>query len=140
MKNNKIKNETRVEKSTVASKWRPTNLLEAPEPRPGFKQRWIATMVLGQETPTNVAKRMREGWQPRDIKTVSDANKLLAFANDANQKVERVLFGTVNPDPNAKIEDLTISPLFELPQTDEGMQKFINSPDTPLYPGSRPPE
>jgi hypothetical protein len=74
MKNNKIKNETRVEKSTVASKWRPTNLLEAPEPRPGFKQRWIATMVLGQETPTNVAKRMREGWQPRDIKTVSDAN------------------------------------------------------------------
>jgi len=75
MKNNKIKNETRVEKSTVASKWRPTNLLEAPEPRPGFKQRWIATMVLGQETPTNVAKRMREGWQPRDIKTVSDANK-----------------------------------------------------------------
>jgi hypothetical protein len=73
-------------------------------------------------------------------KSVSDANKLLAFANDANQKVERVLFGTVNPDPNAKIEDLTISPLFELPQTDEGMQKFINSPDTPLYPGSRPPE
>ena len=29
-------------------------------------------MVLGQETPTNVAKRLREGWVPRDIKTVKD--------------------------------------------------------------------
>lgn len=72
-KDNKIKHETRVESSTRVSQWRPSNLLEAPEPRPGFKQRWIATMVLGQEQPTNVAKRMREGWQPRDIKTVKNA-------------------------------------------------------------------
>ena len=72
-KDNKIKHETRVEQSTRVSQWRPSNLLEAPEPRPGFKQRWIATMVLGQEQPTNVAKRMREGWEPRDIKTVKNA-------------------------------------------------------------------
>jgi hypothetical protein len=71
-KDNKINNETRVEKSTKVSQWRPSNLLEAPEARPGFSQRWIATMVLGQETPTNVAKRLREGWQPRDPKTVKD--------------------------------------------------------------------
>jgi len=71
-KDNKIKNETRVEKSTLASKWRPSNLLEAPEPRPGYAQRWVATMVLGQETPTNVAKRLREGWAPRDVKTIKD--------------------------------------------------------------------
>lgn len=70
---NKINNETRAEKAKV-SQWRPSNLLEAPEPRPGYKQRWIATMVLGQETPTNVAKRLREGWQPRDPKTVKDAD------------------------------------------------------------------
>lgn len=72
-KDNKIKHETRVEKSTRVSHWRPSNLLEAPEARPGFKQRWIATMVLGQEQPTNVARRMREGWQPRDPKTVKSA-------------------------------------------------------------------
>jgi hypothetical protein len=29
-------------------------------------------MVLGQETPTNVAKRLREGWAPRDVKTIKD--------------------------------------------------------------------
>ena len=69
---NKINNETRAEKAKV-SQWRPSNLLEAPEARPGYKQRWIATMVLGQETPTNVAKRLREGWQPRDPKTVKNA-------------------------------------------------------------------
>ena len=73
MSKNKINHETREEQSTRVSQWRPSNLLEAPEARPGFKQRWIATMVLGQETPTNVAKRLREGWQPRDPKTVKDA-------------------------------------------------------------------
>ena len=72
-KDNKINNETRAEKAKV-SNWRPSNLLEAPEARPGFSQRWIATMVLGQETPTNVAKRLREGWVPRDPKTVKELN------------------------------------------------------------------
>ena len=74
MSKNKINHETREEQSTRVSQWRPSNLLEAPEPRPGYKQRWIATMVLGQETPTNVAKRLREGWQPRDPKTVKDVS------------------------------------------------------------------
>ena len=71
-KDNKINNETRAEKANKVSKWRPSNLLEAPEARPGYAQRWVATMVLGQETPTNVAKRLREGWVPRDPKTVKE--------------------------------------------------------------------
>ena len=41
-KTNKIKHETQAEKSTRVSNWRPGNLLEAPEAKPGFKQRWIA--------------------------------------------------------------------------------------------------
>lgn len=71
-------------------------------------------------------------------KSVADANKLLTFANDAYQKVERVLTTTINPNPDSA--DPGIPPLFNLPQTDEEMQKFINMPDRPLYPGSRPPE
>ena len=73
-KTNKINNETREEKSTRENQWRPTDLLEAPQPREGYVQRWIATSILGQETPTNVAKRMREGWSPRDPKSVKDPN------------------------------------------------------------------
>jgi hypothetical protein len=83
-KDNKINNETRVEKSTKVSQWRPSNLLEAPEARPGFSQRWIATMVLGQETPTNVAKRLREGWQPRDPKNSQGSS---TFSNDRTWQI-----------------------------------------------------
>jgi len=62
--------ETRDELSRKKA-WRPPSLLEAPSARPGYKQRWVATSILGQDNPTNWAKRMREGWQPRDPKTVS---------------------------------------------------------------------
>ena len=73
-KTNKIVNQTREEKSTRENQWRPANLLEAPQPREGYVQRWIATSILGQDTPTNVAKRMREGWKPRDPKSVNEPN------------------------------------------------------------------
>jgi len=62
--------ETRDELSRKKA-WRPPSLLEAPPARPGYKQRWVATSILGQDNPTNWAKRMREGWQPRDPKTVT---------------------------------------------------------------------
>ena len=52
--------------------WKPPSLLDAPEPRPGYVQRWIATSIQGKDTPDNVYKRMREGWSPRKADTVKD--------------------------------------------------------------------
>jgi hypothetical protein len=52
--------------------WKPPSLLDSPEPRPGMTQRWIATSIQGKETPDNVYKRMREGWNPRPADTVKD--------------------------------------------------------------------
>ena len=52
--------------------WKPPSLLDAPEPRPGYTQRWIATSIQGKETPDNVYKRMRAGWNPRPADTVKD--------------------------------------------------------------------
>ena len=52
--------------------WKPPSLLDSPEPRPGMTQRWIATSIQGKETPDNVYKRMREGWNPRPAETVKD--------------------------------------------------------------------
>ena len=52
--------------------WKPPSLLDAPEPRPGYTQRWIATSIQGKETPDNVYKRMREGWEPRKADSVKD--------------------------------------------------------------------
>ena len=52
--------------------WKPPSLLDSPEPRPGMTQRWIATSIQGRDTPDNVYKRMREGWNPRPAETVKD--------------------------------------------------------------------
>lgn len=45
--------------------WKHSSSLDAPPPRPGFKQRWIRVAVYGQEDATNAMRRMREGWKPR---------------------------------------------------------------------------
>ena len=50
----------------------PPALLDAPEPRPGFVQRWVATSIQGKDTPDNVYKRMREGWEARPANTVKN--------------------------------------------------------------------
>ena len=42
----------------------PPSSLPDPTPEPGFVYRWIATHILGQADPTNVSKKMREGWVP----------------------------------------------------------------------------
>ena len=44
--------------------------MDAPEARPGYVQRWVATSIQGKDTPDNVYKRMREGWEPRSADTV----------------------------------------------------------------------
>lgn len=44
--------------------YQPPSTLPDPTPEPGYVYRWIATHVLGQADPTNVSKKMREGWVP----------------------------------------------------------------------------
>lgn len=48
---------------------RPTSL-EAPPPRKGFRQRWVRVGSLGQDDPTNTARKFREGWKPRPSDTL----------------------------------------------------------------------
>jgi len=42
----------------------PPSTLPVPNPQPGWEFRWIAVSVLGEETPSNVSKKFREGWEP----------------------------------------------------------------------------
>lgn len=44
--------------------WQPAAALPEVKQQPGWKYRWIRTSMLGQADPTNVSKRMREGWEP----------------------------------------------------------------------------
>ena len=69
---NETRSSTRNEQSRPDTSWKPPSLLDAPEPRPGYTQRWIATSIQGKETPDNVYKRMREGWEPRKADTVKE--------------------------------------------------------------------
>jgi|TARA_R110002094_G_scaffold170362_1_gene152598 hypothetical protein len=61
---------TRDEEIRPEAAWKPPSLLDAPEPRPGYVQRWVATSIQGKDTPDNVYKRMREGWSARSAETV----------------------------------------------------------------------
>jgi len=67
-----LRSSTRDEEIRPQTNWTPPALLDAPQARPGFKQRWVATTILDKETPDNVYKRMREGWEPRKSETVKE--------------------------------------------------------------------
>ena len=69
---NETRTSTSNEQSPPDTTWKPPSLLDAPEARPGYTQRWIATSIQGKETPDNVYKRMREGWEPRKADTVKE--------------------------------------------------------------------
>jgi hypothetical protein len=51
------------EKEARAEYVPPTNLPD-PNPRPGIVHRWVATHVLGKADPTNVSRKLRDGWVP----------------------------------------------------------------------------
>lgn len=42
----------------------PPSVLPEPNPEPGMSFHWVATHVMGVPDPTNVSKRLREGWVP----------------------------------------------------------------------------
>lgn len=44
--------------------WRRPETLPAPTPQPGWVFRWIRTSMIGQQDPTNVSAKFREGWEP----------------------------------------------------------------------------
>jgi hypothetical protein len=56
--------ETREVQTRVHEEYVPPSLLPEPTPEPGKTFRWIATHVMGNSDPTNVSRKMREGWEP----------------------------------------------------------------------------
>lgn len=50
--------------ATARAPYRPPGTLPDPTPVPGVVFRWIATHTLGQHDPSNVSRRLRDGWEP----------------------------------------------------------------------------
>lgn len=44
--------------------WRPADTLPTPNPEPGYTFRYIRIASNGQDDPTNVSSKLREGWEP----------------------------------------------------------------------------
>lgn len=63
----------------------PPTALPDPTPEPGYVYRWVATHVLGQAEPTNVSRKMRDGWEP--VKAV-DHPELMITGSASTGNVE----------------------------------------------------
>jgi hypothetical protein len=70
--------ESRESQTRAQVGWMPPAMLDAPPPRPGYRQRWIATSILGKDESANVSRRLREGWEPRKVDTLPEDWKLRA--------------------------------------------------------------
>ena len=44
--------------------WKPASTLPVPQEQEGYTFRWIRRAMMGQDDPTNVSKKRREGWEP----------------------------------------------------------------------------
>jgi hypothetical protein len=56
-----------LEKRAVAVRpqaWRPPETLPSPDPRPGWIHRWIRLSTMGQQDPSNISSKLREGYEP----------------------------------------------------------------------------
>ena len=56
-----------LEKRAVAMRpqaWRPPETLPTPDPRPGWVHRWIRLSIMGQQDPSNISSKLREGYEP----------------------------------------------------------------------------
>lgn len=69
---------------TTRAVYAPPSLLPEPAPDAHYVYRWVATHVMGVADPTNVSKKLREGWEP--VKA-SDHPELMLFG-DKNGNVE----------------------------------------------------
>ena len=65
----------------------PPTALPDPTPEPGYVYRWVATHVLGQAEPTNVSRKMRDGWEP--VKAEDDPELMI----EGNAKTGNVEIG-----------------------------------------------
>lgn len=64
--------------------WQPASALPVPDPDDGYVYRWLRKSFFGQEDPSNMSKKMREGWEPVDPK---EHPKLVLFA-DPRQRTQ----------------------------------------------------
>jgi hypothetical protein len=80
MAENRTPRDTLTREKTVRKVYKPSSTLPDPTPEPGYTFRYVATHILGQADPTNVSRKMRDGWVP--VK-VEDHPELMLVGNSS---------------------------------------------------------
>jgi hypothetical protein len=85
MAENRTPRDILTREKTARAVYTPPSTLPDPNPEPGYVYRWVATHIMGQSDPTNVSKKMREGWEP--VKA-ADHPELMLVGNAKTGNVE----------------------------------------------------
>lgn len=56
------------ETRSAKRRWKPASTLPEVTPKPGWVYRWVMTHLVGEAQPTNVSQRLREGFEPVNVK------------------------------------------------------------------------
>lgn len=70
------------ETRTAKKRWRPASVLPEVTPKPGYNYRWVMTHLMGEDQPTNISQRLREGFEPVNV---SDHPELKMEANNKGE-------------------------------------------------------
>jgi hypothetical protein len=84
--------------------WREPTNLDAPPPRPGFRQRWVRVQTRAGEDSINWNTRFRQGWTPRDPKTIPEAANHYPITSHMNQSVIQVAGSVLCEMPIQKVK------------------------------------
>ena len=44
--------------------WKAPEVLPSPDPRPGWKHRWVRISIMGNADASNISSKLREGYEP----------------------------------------------------------------------------
>jgi hypothetical protein len=83
--NNPRSTTTRETEMRPQSVYAPPSTLPEPNPEPGMSFHWVATHVMGVADPSNVSKRMREGWVP--VKAADHPECMVPGNKDGNIEI-----------------------------------------------------
>jgi hypothetical protein len=70
--------------------WQPPQLLPDPHPQEGWEFRWVRIATQGQNDPSNISSKLREGWEPV---RASDHPEIHIFADPNSQFKDNVVIG-----------------------------------------------
>lgn len=87
--NNPRSNSTREAGVRANNMYTPPSTLPEPNPEPGMSFHWVATHVMGVADPSNVSKRLREGWVP--VKAADHPELMVQGDKDGNVEIGGLL-------------------------------------------------